>query len=422
MSTPEIPAPTVSEAGPSDGAQATPSPVHAWLAWVLATGFVVYLFNIQTGYSIVNVNVQKDVGLTLTQVGLIASIYTWAFAICQFFGGALLDRLGARLVIVPAVALVTIGVFVFSIADSFAMLVVSQLILAVGSCVGFVGAGYVGGQWFGMARYGVMFGLVQTVASLSSAFGQTGISIALNELTWRELAVRTVYLGIVLTVLAAIFVRNPRPLRSADGNLIQSVGRSLLDVAKIPHMWIAALWGAVSFGSQLAMGVVWAPKLLVAHGIGTQMADLGSAMVWLGLAAGCVFWNPWAEHIRSRKIPALTGLAIQFVVLLALLFLPLSPVPGIALMFLFGLGSSAHMIAFSTAGDVVAANEVGTSAAFVNGAMFIMGGILVSLPGYWLAGTDGTLGNYPSAFTPFLVLLAVAIVLATIQRETFPSR
>ncbi len=72
--------------------------------------------------------------------------------------------------------------------------------------------------------------------SLSSAFGQTGISIALNELTWRELAVRTVYLGIVLTVLAAIFVRNPRPLRSADGNLIQSVGRSLLDVAKIPHM------------------------------------------------------------------------------------------------------------------------------------------------------------------------------------------
>ncbi len=118
----------------------------------------------------------------------------------------------------------------------------------------------------------------------------------------------------------------------------------------------------------------------------------------------------------------MTGLAIQFVVLLALLFLPLSPVPGIALMFLFGLGSSAHMIAFSTAGDVVAANEVGTSAAFVNGAMFIMGGILVSLPGYWLAGTDGTLGNYPSAFTPFLVLLAVAIVLATIQRETFPSR
>ena len=68
---------------------------YAWWVWILAVTFVVYLFSFQTGYSIVNPGVQKDASLSVSQVATIAAVYTWAFAICQFFGGALLDRLNA---------------------------------------------------------------------------------------------------------------------------------------------------------------------------------------------------------------------------------------------------------------------------------------------------------------------------------------
>ncbi|MCB5364736.1 MFS transporter [Pusillimonas sp. CC-YST705] len=391
---------------------------RAWWIWALATTFVVFLFNVQTGYSIVNPNVQQDVGLTLAQVSLVASIYTWAFAICQFFGGALLDKLGARTVLVPAIALVTLGVWVFSIADSFGMLLLSQVILAIGSCVGFVGAGYVGGQWFGMARYGIMFGWVQTVAALSSAFGQTVISLALQDMSWRELADIAVVVGIVLFVLSLVWVRNPKPVTNSGGNVIGDVLSSLGQIAKIPHMWVAGIWGAVSFGSQLALGVVWAPKILAAHGLTGQAANLGSAMVWLGLAIGCLFWNPWSEHSQSRKVPAIIGLVLQLVALALVLYVPFSGAIAIALMLVYGIGSAGHMIAFSTAADVVTPDKIGTSAAFINGAMFIMGGLLVALPGYLLAGT-GTLEDYRSAFMPLLVLLVVATVLSVVQKETF---
>jgi MFS family permease len=398
------------------------STFRAWVVWSLSTLFVILLFNFQTGYAIVNGQVQTELGLTLQQVGLVASVYTWAFAACQFFGGPLLDRLGSRMVLVPAAALVSMGIFVFSIADSFGMLVLSQLILAVGSCVGFVGAGYVGGQWFGMARYGVMFGLVQTVASLSSAFGQTGISIALNAMTWRELSLWTAWFGVATTILMAVFVRNPSPVGMSGGNLLASIGRNLADVAKIPHLWIAAFWGAVSFGCQLALGVVWASKLLAAHGIGPHMAALGSSMVWLGLAIGCIFWNQWSDHLGSRKIPAITGLAIQLVALVLMLLLPIDPLTGMALMFLCGVGSAGHMIAFSTAADVVEPVEIGTSAAFVNGAMFIMGGVLASLPAWMLPATTSGMTGYFVAFSPLLLLLCVAIIVAAMQRETAPKR
>ena len=78
----------------------------AWLVWAIAVAFVVYYFSFQTGYAIVNSSVQKDLGLSISQVGLIAAIYTWVFALCQFMSGPLLDRLGARTVLLPAIALV----------------------------------------------------------------------------------------------------------------------------------------------------------------------------------------------------------------------------------------------------------------------------------------------------------------------------
>jgi sugar phosphate permease len=69
--------------------------VRAWFVWTLAVTFVVYYFSLQTGYAIVNSSVQKDIGLSVSQVGTVAAVYTWFFALCQFLSGALLDRLGA---------------------------------------------------------------------------------------------------------------------------------------------------------------------------------------------------------------------------------------------------------------------------------------------------------------------------------------
>ena len=69
---------------------------RAWWVWTLSVLFVVYLFSVQTGYSVVNADIGRDVALSVTQISTIAAVYTWVFAVCQFFGGALLDRLGAH--------------------------------------------------------------------------------------------------------------------------------------------------------------------------------------------------------------------------------------------------------------------------------------------------------------------------------------
>lgn len=404
----------------------------AWWIWILAVTFVVYLFSIQTGYAIVNANVQKDLGLSVTQVGTIAATYTWVFAIFQFYGGALLDQLGSRKVLPASIALVALGAFVFANAKSFEMVLVSQAILAIGSCTGFVGAGYLGGQWFGMARFSFMFGLVQLVASATSAVSQNAIDFALQQMEWRPLFNAVGVFGIGLFVLGAIFIKNPTPVVSTSRGgpiaFFSAVTHSLWDVCKIPHVWIAALNGAALFGVLLALGVVWGPKLLMVRGATETQAVLGSSMIWVGLAVGSAIIPWWSDHIRQRKLPIVVGTIVQFLAVVLLVYWSdIGITADLALCFILGFANAAHMLAFSTAADVVEPRQIGTSAAIVNGIMFIVGGIMMARPGVRIdraieRGMErGSLELAQYASVPFVAALALALVLALLMKETYPN-
>lgn len=404
----------------------------AWWIWAISVLFVIYLFSVQTGYSIVNGDIQKSVALSVTQVATIAATYTWVFAICQFFGGALLDRLGAHKVLPTSVALVTAGVFIFANATSYPLLLLSQFVMALGACTGFVGAGYIGGQWFGMAKFSLMFGLVQFCASLSSAFSVNALQFALGAMEWRSLFNCVGIFGIGLTVVAFIYLRNPAPLPANEqeagiGRFVGLVLGALLQVAKIPHVWISALICSALFGSLLAAGVVWTPKLMLLLGASPEAAALSSSLLWLGLAAGCLVLPALSDRTKRRKPLIIVGCAVQLICGATLLYVPGIPVPvAMGINFIFGFANAAHMLTFSSASDVVPPQLIGTSAAFVNGLAFIAGGIMIAAPGARVVSgeaaglTQQTLAMAEYAAEPLMIALGLAFVLSLIMRESYP--
>ena len=173
-------------------------------------------------------------------------------------------------------------------------------------------------------------------------------------------------------------------MRPAEGfaAFLTAVAKSIVEVAKIPHIWVSSAFGALCFGVMLGLGVVWAPKLLGARGFDAATANWSPSLLWLGLAAGCLVVPRWSEMIKRRKLPIIVGVVVQIVALLLLLYLPeLNSIAAMVLCFAFGVGNAAHMLAFSTAADVVRRSQIGTSATIVNGIMFIVGGIMISRPG-----------------------------------------
>lgn len=387
---------------------------RAWWIWAIVVVFVLYLFNVQTMFSVVQNDIQKTLVLTTQQLTIIAGVYTWAFAIFQFFGGAFLDSFGAKKVLIPAFILVTLGVFLYGIADNYALIILAQLVMALGACVGFVGAGYIGGQWFGFAAYGTMFGYVETSSSFSSAIQQPITSWVLNHITYKEMFVYLGYFGIVLIILAFLFVRNPQKVES-KGNPFKVVFKDLWQVLKIPQAWIAAIWGGIAFGLQLAIGVVWAPQMIQHAGFSAQDGNIGSALCWAGLGCGSLFWPKWSQAIHNRKLPSLVGMLIVIAALILVVYIKLPLWLAMVMMFLIGLGATAEMISFMIGADVAGGPLTGTSAAFVNAFMFIIGGILMNLP--------SSLEHYGQyvMYIPFIVAAGLSIVLILIQKETAPK-
>lgn len=388
----------------------------AWWIWIIVTVFTVYLFNVQTMFSVVQGDIKSTLNIDESQLTMIAATYTWAFAIFQFFGGAFLDCFGSRKVLIPAFIFVTAGVFLYGIATSYSMILVAQVLMALGACCGFVGAGYIGGVWFGMAAYGTMFGYVQVISSLSSAIQQPITEGVLRHLTYEKLFVYLGFFGILLIVLAILYMRNPTPVAS-HANPFKVVGNNLLQIVKKPQMWIAAIWGGVAFGLNLALGVVWTPRIFTEAGFTVGQGNVGSAILWLGLAVGSCFFPKWSNSIHSRKIPSAIGLAMMLVGLALAIYVKMPLWLMITMMFIIGMGATSHMLAFSVGGDVAGGPLVGTSSAFLNGIMFIFGGLLQNIPSAMHA--HGASAH--SMFAPFIVAVAIAMIFVFVQKETAPK-
>jgi MFS family permease len=407
-----------------------PSGTTAWVVWSVAVAFVIYYFAILTGYSIINPGLQRDTGITTTQVGIVAAAYTWVYAFGQLFSGALLDRLGARKVLLPAIALVTSGAFIFAQSGGFSGLVLSQMVLALGACAGFVGAGYVGGQWFGGAKFSFMFGLVQFAASFTSAFSQNIIARSLDHVSWQTLFTYSGVFGIVLFGVALLFLKDPKPMPLTRGAgplvFLKDIIGGILRVARIGQIWMVGVIGSLVFGSMLSMGVVWAPKLLAGRGMDPSLTTMAASLIWLGVATGCLIVPRWSDTLRRRKLPMLTGIALQLSALLGLIYLASPSTPlMMVLCFCFGLGAAVHMLSFSSAADVVEPARIGTASALVNGLMFLMGGILISRPGVRIdqaLNLGMTPGLEFAQYTawPLVAGLGLALVLALVMKESYP--
>lgn len=414
----------------------------AWVVWSISVSFVLLVFALQSGYAITNVYVADDLGLTLVQVGVIGSIYTWVFAIAQFASGSVLDRIGARRVLPVAAAVVTLGAFFFANAPNVWVLLFAQVLLAMGASYGFIGAGFVGGQWFEPAKYGFMFALVQLCASLGAVVGQNIINIAVQEYHWSTIMNVLGVGGIIIVVLMLAFLRDPLSEQQAQARKLVWPGfrrffTELVDnlnaVTKQQDAWVNALIGGATFGCMLALGVVWGPRLMVAAGLDQSTANETISFSWFGLAIGSPVLAWFSDRLKSRKKPMFLACVLQLLVILIVLVTPERSANEFAvLFFLWGFAAGGSMITFTIGMELTDKAHVGSSAALVNATQFIAGGILMAIPGRVLAGSGliarvaeieaeaaETLQNYQWSLIIYPLVLITALLLFPFLKETY---
>jgi len=255
------------------------------LTFLMLAGIVNYLD--RSTLSIGNVDISRDLGLNASEMGLLLSAFSLAYAFSQLPVGALLDKLGAR-------AMLGAGMLVWSLAQMSAGLVgslnqflVARVFLGLGEAPQFPAGAKVVSEWFALRERGGPTGIFVASSTIGPALAPpilTGLMLAFD---WRTMFVIMGVLGVAVALGWVAFYRNRDQVDLTPSEILYlAEGDQSKDEASIKLTW--AEWGGLfryrtTWGMLLGfMGVIY--------------------MVWLYLT-----WLPaYLEHERHLSI-ARTG-------------------------------------------------------------------------------------------------------------------
>lgn len=127
--------------------------------FILTLLFIVTAINYmdRANLAVAGSNIQNDFSLTPTQLGLLFSMFTWAYAASQIPVGYVLDRIGSRILYGGAIILWSIFTFMMGFAShhlfatataSFAMLLACRALIGVAEAPSFLSNTKIIATWF----------------------------------------------------------------------------------------------------------------------------------------------------------------------------------------------------------------------------------------------------------------------------------
>jgi len=295
---------------------------------LVISGLVNYLD--RSTLSIATPAIRGEMGLSATQMGLLLSAFSLAYAFSQLPIGALLDRLGARLVL-------GLGMFFWSLAQiaggfvgSLQQFVVARVVLGVGEAPQFPAGAKVFSEWFPVKERGKPTGLFTASSTIAPALAPpllTGLMLAFG---WRGMFIVMGVAGVLAAIAWYMLYRDRRnvALEAEEVAYLSQDDAASAHERKITAADYRALltartsWGVI-FGF---MGVIymvwlyltWLPAYLSSErGLTIAKAGWVLAIPYLAgtcgmLASGIV--ADWLlarglKPIASRKYPIFVGLA-----------------------------------------------------------------------------------------------------------------
>lgn len=184
------------------------------LALLMVSGIVNYLD--RGTLAVANSSIRSSLGLSLGEMGLLLSAFSWSYAMCQLPVGGLVDRIGPR-------RLLGVGLIVWSLAQaaggfvgSFGAFIVARIVLGIGEAPQYPSAARVVTNWFPLRARGTPTGIYNAASPLGTALAPLCLSVLIASLGWRAAFVGTGAIGFVVALVWLALYRDPEALRLND--------------------------------------------------------------------------------------------------------------------------------------------------------------------------------------------------------------
>jgi len=278
-------------------------------------------------------DLREAFALNAAELGLLASLYLWPFALMQPVAGVLTDRFGSRRTVTAFLVVAGIGQVLFASAPNFAVALIGRALTGLGASILYVGAAKIMAQWFRSREFGTLTGAWTSVANLGGLSAAAPLMALITLTGWRLSLAGVGVVMLATALLIYVFVRDspserglpslaeiddlPQPPVASQS---MSLGQGVLVVLREPNTWLLGSYAFLLFGTMTMMQGLWAvPYLMDAYGQTQQQAANALTLWAIGLIVGCTLWGYLADKVMgSRKRVVLAG-AVVYALLWVLL-------------------------------------------------------------------------------------------------------
>jgi len=140
-----------------------------WMVLLLISLMYMITYMDRTGISIAAPAMAKEFRLSQTAIGVVFSVFLWAYAIGQIPLGSLADRLGPRLVLLVIVPFWSLMTAMTAIAAGMASLIVIRFVFGLAEAGAFPTATRAMQLWFPKAERGIVHGVTHSFSRFAVA-------------------------------------------------------------------------------------------------------------------------------------------------------------------------------------------------------------------------------------------------------------
>ncbi|PDQ34465.1 MAG: MFS transporter [Candidatus Lumbricidophila eiseniae] len=366
-------------------------PWHLWLVWGVAVAAYLLSVTNRNSLAAVGTDAASRFHADASTLSLIAVVQLFIFSAMQIPVGLLLDRFGARPIIVTGMIVLSMGQLTMAFSENTPTALIARLLLGAGDAAIFPSALRVISTWFPAQRTPVMVQLTGIVGSIGQLVAVLPFASLLHATGWTIAFGSLAGLGTLFSILMFGVIRNHPPDRDRDVAINTATGaikvvRSAADVRRgFRESWMhpatrLAFWShftAPFSGSAFAM--LWGfPFLTIGEGLPPGAASLILAAFTLcGVAFGPLVGALSTRHPLNRsRMLVLPIILIQVIAWIPVLLWPTrTPIPLLILLAIaMSTGGPGSMIGFDHARTYNPSYRLSTATGIVN-----VGGFLATL-------------------------------------------
>ena len=358
--------------------------IKALTCYILATLFLGYEMALQVSPAVMVNELMKEIGLNAHSLSLISAAYFCAYASMQIPAGVLFDRFSAKIILTLAVAVCTLGIYIFIITKSPLLLASGRFITGFGSAFAFVGVLVMANEWFSQRFFPILVGIAQLIAALGAMFGEYPLSLSIELHGWQNAILGLTFIGLILTVVIALFLNNNKEIKEQTiVNEESSIRNDLTIILTNKYNWAIALYAFTCWGPVTSFAELWGVEFLKHNlEISKNTAAAITSSIWLGIAIGA----PIIGYLSARKNIFTTILRycsiLGFVATFLLIFGPIKNLYVAHFLALcFGIAASSQILTFSMIKANMPAKISGAAIGFMNMAVVAGGAILQPIIG-----------------------------------------